>query len=934
MIKNKSAMLGMIFLMGIVLISLIYAVSFSSPQISVPGANSVNYLGRQGINTFPAFNENQCETGQDFIVQIAPFGCTPAVVRSDLLEEQNIPVFCQLYATKINPLIDVEAIDAISFDGEYPAEIAGIGFHPANAAIKNSRTTLLNNPVLQNIGYAVVVLKQNPNESSMPDFVYGNLTANIKYDIQNAFGVGQITRYIPELSDEEWEENYVQYGFWDGKGYLRVEGVENDGATVSIYSDATNKISSFNLAKGETSGDVSLPGFYCRASLNVRVDEIRSPDTRAILNINGEIYEVAEGERFFDNNCVVRNVEKKGFTEEVEIGCKTDDGSETLNFEISPKVKLKINGETKEAKLGDKLYQDGTSSVYLGYIGTEGNVENSEKLFVYLMKSDKNKDALNEDELASANFLVGTLLYSRVTSSGLVDIPANALKWVNGQANRFGRAIITGQKIWRVNYKVEETVFGSSVKIEGFATAQDEDLSKDELSKEYYENAIKDYREIVDKFASEKNPDDKETLGMQALKRAISVSILTRQKQTVSELCEEFKEKYPADKYPTDNKEINELCSPFKIANEGVEANGVVINGRAKTIFLEDVSEPSLDDFSAEIIVKKPNGAAEGYILTKNEILSLNENPENVSRYKLSNSIKITSEFYLGYIYFGFIGGEWKWSPDQITWYELNRFIVRFSNTDISLEQKEKDLMSQLLKITDDKYAKGSTFLLEGKHSDGKSYNVVRQPYEKGSDYIQLIDLSQDSVRVRVNFRGLQASDVFTDELVLKRNVGEGSGGYLFTITKINLKSVARVSVIPSIKNTGTEANFSFKIGIEKRLIQLSPDKIKERVEQLNDSIEKWEDTSDKVGEVVKGFNAACLAVGTGLTIKNLFQNFDGRAIARQEVMRSSGGWFDICKTEVNKGTYSTIDKCLSEKNDDIERDVDLFEGVINSQKN
>jgi hypothetical protein len=35
------------------------------------------------------FDDKQCGLGQDFLVQVAPFGCSPGVVRSDLLEEQK-----------------------------------------------------------------------------------------------------------------------------------------------------------------------------------------------------------------------------------------------------------------------------------------------------------------------------------------------------------------------------------------------------------------------------------------------------------------------------------------------------------------------------------------------------------------------------------------------------------------------------------------------------------------------------------------------------------------------------------------------------------------------------------------------------------------------------------------------------------------------------
>ena len=87
MIYAKKIAMGIFFLFAI-LFSLSFfdaQFSISNPQLTSPGS-SFSYLARQGA-AFPAFSEDQCKAGQDFIVQVAPFGCTPAVVRSDLLEE-------------------------------------------------------------------------------------------------------------------------------------------------------------------------------------------------------------------------------------------------------------------------------------------------------------------------------------------------------------------------------------------------------------------------------------------------------------------------------------------------------------------------------------------------------------------------------------------------------------------------------------------------------------------------------------------------------------------------------------------------------------------------------------------------------------------------------------------------------------------------------
>src|SRR3989344_9491257 len=63
-------------------------------------------------------NDRQiCEGRQDLLIQVAPLGCQPSVVRSDLLAEQNVPVFCQLDAIRLNPLLDIKQIRNIRFTG-------------------------------------------------------------------------------------------------------------------------------------------------------------------------------------------------------------------------------------------------------------------------------------------------------------------------------------------------------------------------------------------------------------------------------------------------------------------------------------------------------------------------------------------------------------------------------------------------------------------------------------------------------------------------------------------------------------------------------------------------------------------------------------------------------------------------------------------------
>jgi len=334
--QQKILKIGMVFFFLVLTLSFVSSAMRSNPA----------YTQYMSEPTQREFDKSMCQLGQDFLIQIAPFGCTPAVVRSDLLEEQNVPIFCQLGATKINPLIDVEAIESISFSGEYPPEVEGIAFHSARAALglQGDLANPVSNNVLSNIGYVVIVLKKQANASAMPDYVSGNLTAKIKYDVKNAFGVGKANFYLPEMTDNEWERVKHQYSFWDGKGTLRAESIEANRAIISVYS-GNNKLSSVSLKKGEESGKIYLPGFDCLASLKVKLNSLENPDTRALLRINANVVEVAEGEKFLENKCYVTQLEKQGLVQKVKIKCNEDDGTNILDLIISPKINLSIKEE-------------------------------------------------------------------------------------------------------------------------------------------------------------------------------------------------------------------------------------------------------------------------------------------------------------------------------------------------------------------------------------------------------------------------------------------------------------------------------------------------------------------------------------------------------------------------------------------------------------
>jgi hypothetical protein len=266
---NKSILFLFLIIGTLVFVSSAY--TLSNPQLTRGGTFSS--FERDPTDT--SFDPEMCREGQDFVVQVAPFGCEPAVVRSDLLEEQDVPVFCKLQAIKINPFIDITSIDSINIRGEYPKEVKSVGFTPSYSALGENKK--LNNLQWDEIGYATIILRQNPNESSIPDFVTGNLSAKITYDLKNAFGLRKHTFYLPVLEDNEFDSLMGQYSFFNNMGYLRAEDVTKDSASIAIYSGryeapfgksrtgeiSRQRINNYNLQVGQDTGKIYLPGFDC-----------------------------------------------------------------------------------------------------------------------------------------------------------------------------------------------------------------------------------------------------------------------------------------------------------------------------------------------------------------------------------------------------------------------------------------------------------------------------------------------------------------------------------------------------------------------------------------------------------------------------------------------------------------------------------------------
>ena len=854
---NKKLIIGMFLLAWLVMsFSLVSAYTRSIPQGTVPGVYTSGYGGNL------IYDESICrESGEDFIMQLAPFGCQPQVVRSDLLEDQDSSVFCKIVATKINPLVEVEAISRISFlEQQRPEIVKHLGYHPAQAAL--GVPGQLTSPVLNEMGYLQIVLGKT-TESDLQNceedktfggevcWVEGNLTAEIQYDLKNAWGVGNANYYLPQISDKEFNENYKQYGFWKGRGYLKAESIDSEGATISVYSGVSTpsssgpgqvdyvrqKIGTVTLEKGEkTQSKIYLPGIgFCMAGLDLQLNDVKAPDTRAKLKINSEVVEVVEGEKFLDGRCYIPkgSMDKQGVTESVLVRCsRTDNGNEVLSFSIEPSINISINGEMKKISVGDYLFeytddQDIKGGVYVGFIGTKNNLRTKENLYVrFVFIPGKIAPAgLTEDEIEEMAVFDSYFIPNDLGIQFIEDLEILA-KFSIGKTIQFSKRILKGWRPDAIEYSVQEKdVFEKKIKIIDFSDPVDIEIPLDTELRNYYENAIKEYDLIINSYSDVEGAKG-EKLGEQAFYNKIELLMSLDQKRAAFNLCEDFKARYPET-----SQNLDVCDNKVKFASPTRATEDIVINNEVKRISFEGIYEPTFLEYGARVMVRNLTGHQQPYNLHKDQIIYLDN--------------------------------------DQ-------------------------------------------------------------------TEYMQLVELEDDRASVKIITKPREGIREALESKIkhLTLNTPQNFGtDYMFSLEKINLERVAFVSLIPEKDFEKSQTSFNFKIGIEKRSIELSPEKIEKKIENSEKRISGFEKIHDTLDSTVQTWNSVCLASELFFTAKNFVENAQGKGIARQLVMRASNGWVEVCTKEVGAGGHGgSQEKCLLDKADYIDADVNKLTEILNLQ--
>ncbi len=922
-INNFGFLLVLGIFLAVLLISFVsgqsyptYQSSYSSQQPNIPyqsqtfmqptvtysqfyQPNVRTYYAREGIDytTFwPVLTDpEKCEAGQDFIVEIRPGSCMPAVVRSDLLEEQNVPIFCKLDGVKLNPLIDVAEIRGVRFKGNYDtSKIAGISFHPSLAALRMYRARL-DTPLVNDIGYVVVVLKRQPSEKEMPDFVEGNLTAVLTYDIRNAFGTGKPILILPQMSDQDWQEEYINYGFWKGKGYVRLDGIDRDTANLRVYTDQDHVLTEIRLLRGETSGLINMPGFYCRAGVKLRLDDISAPERKVRLEVDGNELWLRKGEYFgfsqdptiVERDCYVYSIESLEEGGEVRLSCR---GRQImLRLGVSDVMSFEKDNLNVDRVIGDKLDSLEWHIVYSG-LAPERISGLQERRFVVLVK-DLGEDYLEHNKVVKKSYI-------EIFRAGIKDLILR-INYFSSQINTKERFIDEVKNVANRNFKKDkvdiEVLFVGDEKVsyKFVETGGAFDKKYDPELETAFEKAMTTSRDLVALYGSEKKSPT-ESYGEVALFEAADLAGKLNKKATQKDLLNKMIQEYPESSYAASARA--ELMNLERYNYENT--TGFFDDGIESHFFkILDIKDPGYEEASVNFLI---DGVGEKRVKKGEEIIS-----EKVEEYDIIKD-------YLDKIY---SDGE-------------GRLVVNLSNSvgDYGLksgvlEWYSKTAWTSVESELDEWKTKLKNELIRYRENQGLGVDYRRE-------ILILKDFREDSALISHTYKDVNG--VWrTDDRFLGVSEFGLFGRFSLRIKEINLKREAVVTVLPEIPYEFTEANFSFKVGIEKRAIQLSPEKTQELILKLNKTIENWQDIVDKLGNVVKTWKGVCFGTSALLFAKNFFENLGGKSMARQAVMRGQGGWNEKCQKMVAEGKYPTLDACFFGEKENIGSAVSEMERQI-----
>lgn len=494
----------------------------------------------------------------DMLIWVADY--EPKIIRSDLLEENDVQVYAQLKGIQVNPFISIPVIRQVSIR---PTSIV------SGSLLGVSGTSYIGPRIKtpEDLGWAIIRIKRIPSEDKMPDSIDLNLSATISYDFEDAVGFGRKDLVLDIVNENDWRLNEWKYSFWDGSGYLRLADL-NSKAVINLYDSSKLPISSFQLSSGEESKPYFINVNGKRGFVKVKLDGIETPEpyARAIVDVGGKKTEalLKKGSDLFAGSSwrVVDLVPSVGGGGYITIRNSLGE-QETLSIETRSAVFVNSTGEEKTVTVGNAL--DG---YYIGWITDN---------FVYAIKTTKIERAL----LSIRNLIKSSGVekaFEDAKSKGIISEYKSLLK--------------------------DDILIGTTWTLKNITAPAHSDLLDEAELKKYTDAALTQYDEIASGFELEVRNDTQVKVQYSSSwpKSALWESynfVKYFDQSKASEILRKLIEKYPNDlevkQWQDELKKLSEYS--YKNAYTSLTDKGISV-----LLFLEEIEIPE-SETKATVIV-------------------------------------------------------------------------------------------------------------------------------------------------------------------------------------------------------------------------------------------------------------------------------------------------------------------------------------------
>ncbi len=263
-------------------IFLLMSIPFTSAEIDSSGLD---------IETTDISSETFEGDTEDISVQVGSY--EPPVLVSALLEQQQVPIYANLFAITTKPLASTPEIERVSIRqvGGNRSYVGSVGYRKPDQYS------------FGDLGYIELRLKQIPKESDVPNNIEVDLEADIRFKYQEESSAGQGIIGMRVLEEDNFYDEKDLYAIQEGRGYLRLRSVVGTTANFVLYDESVNELTKFGVREGSVSNTLRLDkeSNEYEDKVRIRVDDIKKGGVRAEISIAEEDYEVTKGDMLVED---------------------------------------------------------------------------------------------------------------------------------------------------------------------------------------------------------------------------------------------------------------------------------------------------------------------------------------------------------------------------------------------------------------------------------------------------------------------------------------------------------------------------------------------------------------------------------------------------------------------------------------------------------